>query len=80
MQLENVRFFDLSQIGPRARLVDPQQRIELIQRQAVDVERIREQLAQGRIAARLVDRRGVAGDSFFAGILQDSCYRIVPRP
>jgi hypothetical protein len=64
MQLENVRLFDLSQTSPRAPLVDPQKGIELIQRRAVDVERVGEQLSQRRIAARLVDRRGIAGDPF----------------
>ena len=41
MQLDQVRALDLSQIRPGTALVNPEQRIERIERVAVDIERIR---------------------------------------
>ena len=55
MELENVRLFDLPEPGPCAPLVNAEERLQLIECRPMHVERIREQLPQRRIPARLVD-------------------------
>ena len=40
MELDDVRLFDIPQVGPGTPLVDPQERIQIVERRAVDVKRI----------------------------------------
>ena len=61
VELDQVGALDLAEVGPGAALVDAEQRVEGLQRRAVDVEGIGQELAEGRASAGVVDRVGVAG-------------------
>ena len=61
VQLDQVGPVDLAQVGPGASLVDAEQRVERLERGAMDVEGVRQQLADGRPPAGFVDGLGVAG-------------------
>ena len=61
VEFDQVGALDLTEVGPRAALVDAEQRVEGLQGRAVDVERIGQELADSRAAAGVVDRFGVAG-------------------
>jgi hypothetical protein len=58
VQLDQVGAVDLAQVRPGAPLVNPQQRIERVECTAMDIKRIRQQLADRRLPARFVDRLG----------------------
>ena len=61
VQLDQVGPFDLAEVGPGASLVDAEQRVERLQRGAMDVEGIRQQFADGRPPAGFVDDFGTPG-------------------
>jgi hypothetical protein len=61
MQLDHVRPLHLAQIRPSAPLVDPEQRLQRIERVAVDVKRIGQKLPDRRSSASLVHRLGIPG-------------------
>jgi hypothetical protein len=61
VDLDDVGPLDLAPEGPAAALVHPQERLQLVQGAAVDVEIVGQQLADGRALAGLVDGLGVAG-------------------
>ena len=60
MDFDDVGAFDFAQVGTAATFVDAQERFEVVQGAAVDVQVIGEQLADGGAFARLVDGRGIA--------------------
>ena len=61
VQLDQVGPVDLAQVGPGAPFVDAQQRVERFEGAAMDVEGIRQQLADRRVPAGVVDGLGIAG-------------------
>ena len=61
VELDQVGALDLAEVGAGAALVDAEQRVEGLQRGAVDVQGVGQELADGRSAAGVVDRVGVAG-------------------
>ena len=60
VQLDHIRPLDLAQIRPRAPLVNPQQRPQRIERVAMNVERIGQELAERGLLTRLIHRLGIA--------------------
>jgi hypothetical protein len=61
VQLDQVGSVERSQISPGATLVNAQERVECIERGAVDIECGRQQLADGRPPAGVVDGLGAPG-------------------
>jgi hypothetical protein len=61
VQLDQVGAVDFAGIGPRAALVNPQQRIERFERAAMNIKCSRQQLADRRLPARFVDRLSIPG-------------------
>jgi hypothetical protein len=61
VELDQVGAFDLAQVGAGAALVGAEERAQGLQGTAVDVQGIREELADGGAAAGVVDGFGVAG-------------------
>jgi hypothetical protein len=61
VELDQVGALDLAEVGPGAALVDAKERVEGLQGRAVDVEGIRQELADGTTPAGVVDGVGVAG-------------------
>jgi hypothetical protein len=61
VQLDQVGPVERSQVSPGTSLVNSQERVERLERRAMDVERGRQQLADGRPPAGLVDGLGAPG-------------------
>ena len=61
VELDQVGALDLAEVGAGAALVDAEQRVEGLQGGAVDVQGVGQELADGRSAAGVIDRVGVAG-------------------
>ena len=61
MQLDQVGPVESAEVGSGASLVDAQERIERLERSAMDVQSVRQQFADGRPPAGFVDGLGAAG-------------------
>jgi hypothetical protein len=61
VQLDQVGPVERSQVSPGTSLVNSQERVERLERRAMDVERGRQQLADGRPPAGFVDGLGAPG-------------------
>ena len=61
MDLDDVGAFDFAQVGAAAALINAQERFEVVQGTAVDVQVVGAQLADGGAFARLVDGGGIPG-------------------
>ncbi len=61
VRLDQVGTVEYAEVCPRAALVDAQQRVECLERGAMDIKRGRQQLANGRSSAGFVDGLGTPG-------------------
>src|SRR5207249_2960765 len=60
VDLDEVGAFDLAQVGSAAAFVDPQQRLQLFHGTLVNVEIVRQELADTRSLAGRIDRVGMS--------------------
>jgi hypothetical protein len=61
VQLDQVGPVDSAQVGSGASLVDAQQRVECLERGAMEIERVRQQFADRRVSGSFVDGLGSSG-------------------
>ena len=70
VKFEDIGAFNLSQIGPAASFENAKDWIKLLNRTSVNVKGIRQQFANGRPFASLVNRFGISGTKQqFVGLL-----------